>query len=162
FEERSEQILRLLAQAIRHDGPEASLKALRRQARAFAQDATALGLRAGSMAADELQEGLNACYPLHPLTPLILRPLFRHVSQHQCALFAFLALSGTFGFQEFLREHMVKDGAYRLDCIYDYIMASLGPTIFAQHRGKAWAEVQSGLERLHDASALEIRLAKSI
>ncbi len=41
-------------------------------------------------------------------------------------------------------------------------MASLGPSLFAQHRGKLWAEVQSALDRLHDASELEVRLAKTI
>src|SRR5437763_721169 len=41
-------------------------------------------------------------------------------------------------------------------------MASLGPSLFAQHRGKRWAEVQSGLDRLHDAGELEIRLAKTV
>jgi hypothetical protein len=41
-------------------------------------------------------------------------------------------------------------------------MASLGPSLFAQHRGKRWAEVQSALDRLHDASLLEVRLAKII
>ena len=41
-------------------------------------------------------------------------------------------------------------------------MASLGPTLFAQHRGKLWAEVQSALDRLHDATELEIQLAKTI
>jgi hypothetical protein len=162
FEERSEQILRLLAHAIRHEGPEPELRRLREQAQAFAQEAAALGLRSGSMPADELQGCLAACYPLHPLTALILGPLFRQLAQNERSLFAFLASSEPFGFQDFLRDHTVKDGAYRLDCVYDYLMASLGPTIFAQHRGKLWAEVQSALDRLHDATDLEIRLAKTV
>src|SRR5260370_41572839 len=41
-------------------------------------------------------------------------------------------------------------------------MASLGPSTFAQHRSKLWAEVQSVLDRLHDASELDLRLAKTI
>jgi len=78
------------------------------------------------------------------------------------SLFAFLASSEPFGFQEFLRNHTVKDGSYCLDRLYDYVTASLGPALFAQHRGKLWAEVQTALDRMHDASALEVRLAKSI
>src|SRR5262249_46436189 len=80
----------------------------------------------------------------------------------RAALFAFLASSEPFGFQEFLPEQTVKAGPYRLDRLYDYVMASLGPTLFAQHRGKVWAEVQSALDRLHQASDLEVRLAKTI
>ena len=93
---------------------------------------------------------------------MILGPLFRQLAQNERSLFAFLASSEPFGFQAFLREHTMKGGTYRLDHLYDYVMASLGPSLFAQHRGKLWAEVQSALDRLHDASATEIRLAKSI
>jgi hypothetical protein len=162
FEERSEQQLRLLAHAIRHEGPESDLKALHRQAKALAKEVVALNIRAGSMPGGELQECLTACFPLHPLTAFVLGPMFRQLAQNERSLFAFLASSEPFGFQEFLREQTVKGGGYRLDRLYDYVMASLGPTLFAQHRGKLWAEVQSALDRLHDASVLEIRLAKTI
>jgi hypothetical protein len=53
FEERGEQVLRLLAHAIRLEGDD--LKALRRQAKGLSQDAMALGLRAGAMSPAELQ-----------------------------------------------------------------------------------------------------------
>ena len=138
FEERTEQLLRLLAHAIRHEGqdrrPESRFAS---RPRALAQEAVALGIRAGSMAAGELQDCLTACYPLHPLTAITLGPLFRQLAQNERSLFAFLASSEPFGFQEFLREHPFEGGAYRLDHLYDYVMASLGPSLFAQHRGKA-------------------------
>jgi len=162
FEERAEQLLRLLAQAIRHAGDEAPLKSLRRQAKVLAQEAGALDIRVGSMAASELQRCLASCYPLHPLTTLILGPLFRQLAQNERSLFAFLASSEPFGFQEFLRDHTLDVGAYRPDHLYDYVMASIGPTLFTQVRGKLWAEVQSALDRLHNATELEIQLAKSI
>jgi hypothetical protein len=162
FEERTEQLLRLQAHAIHHEGEEAGLKQIRRQARALVSDVVELGLKCGSMPAAELQECLVAVYPLHPLTALTLGPLFRQLAQNERSLFAFLASSEPFGFQEFLREQDAKAGPYRIDRLYDYVMATLGPTLFAQHRGKLWAEVQSALDRLHDATDLEIRLAKSI
>jgi hypothetical protein len=162
FEERTEQLLRLLAHAIRHEGDEAGQKALRKQARIHAQDAASLKLRAGSMPASELQQCLAIAYPLHPLAAMILGPLFRQLAQNERSLFAFLASSEPFGFQEFLREHGRQDGPYRLDRLYDYVMTSLGPSLFAQHRGKLWAEVQSALDRLHDATELEVLLAKTI
>lgn len=162
FEERSEQLLRLLAHAIGHEGEDAQLRPLRKQAKAFAQETVALGIRTGSMPPAELEERLAGCYPLHPLTALVLGPLFRQLAQNERSLFAFLASSEPYGFQDFLREQTVKGGPFRLDRLYDYVMASLGPTLFAQHRGKLWAEVQSALDRLHDASELEVRLAKSI
>ena len=160
FEERSEQLLRLLSHAIRQQGDESDLKALRKQAKALANEVGSLDIRTGSMPARELQECLAACYPLHPLTALVLGPLFRQLAQNERSLFAFLSSSEPFGFLEFLRESTKE--IYRLDRLYDYVMAALGPSLFAHHRGKLWAEVQSALDRLHDASDLEIRLAKTI
>lgn len=161
FEERSDQILRLVAHAVRHDGSDDELKPLRRQSKAISQDVVALGIRCGSMSAAEMRECLAACYPLHPLTAFVLGPLFKLLAQNERSLFAFLASSEPGGFREFLREHVVG-GAYRLDHLYDYVMTSLGPSLFAQHRGKLWAEVQSALDRLRDASDLDVRLAKTI
>jgi energy-coupling factor transporter ATP-binding protein EcfA2 len=162
FEERSEQLLRLLSHAVRHEGSDADLKAFRRQAKVHAQEAVAAGIRAAAMPTGELQDCLAACYPLHPLTAVVLGPLFRQLAQNERSLFAFLASSETHGFREFLNQNTVKDGPYRLDCLYDYVMASLGPGVFAQHRGKLWAEVQTALDRLHDATDVQVRLAKTI
>ena len=47
FEERTEQLLRLLAHAIRREGEDADLKPLRRQAKLMAQVAIAAGIRQG-------------------------------------------------------------------------------------------------------------------
>ena len=162
FEERSEQLLRMLTHAVRHQGSDADLKPIRRQAKVLAQEAVAVGVRAGTMPQPELQECLEACYPLHPLTALVVGPLFRQLAQNERSLFAFLASSEPFGFLEFLHRQTANGGAYRLDCLYDYVMASLGPGLFAQHRGKLWSEVQTALDRLHDASEVEVRLAKTI
>lgn len=162
FEERTEQLLQLLAHAIRHEGEDVELKAIRKIARVHAQAAVDLKLRAGTMPAAELQQYLTAAYPLHPLAAMVLGPLFRQLAQNERSLFAFLASSEPFGFQEFLREHTLKAGPYRLDHLYDYVVTSLGPSLFALHRGKLWAEVQSALDRLHDATDLEVLLAKTI
>jgi hypothetical protein len=100
FEERTEQILRLLSHAVRHEGEESGLRALRMRAKAHAQEAVALGLRCGSMPPVQMQECLTACYLLHPLAALTLGPLFRQLAQNERSLFAFLASSEPFGFQE--------------------------------------------------------------
>lgn len=74
FEERTEQMLRLLSHAIQHEGDAAGLRTLHKQAKAAAQEAATLGLHCGSMTSAELQGCLTACYPLHPLTAFILGP----------------------------------------------------------------------------------------
>lgn len=165
FEERSEQVLRLLAHAVRHEGDENALKEVRRQALSGAAEAVALGVRVGTLGEQELREYLTACFPLHPLTALAVGPLFRQFAQNERSLFAFLASTEPLGFQEFLRQHLLdatNSETYRLDRLYDYMVASVGSSLFAHHRGKAWAEVQSALERLRDGTDLEVRLAKTV
>lgn len=159
FEERTDQILRLLTHAIDRS---ASTTAPVHQAKVLAQSAIEHGVRLGNMTDAELRQCLADCYPLHPLTAVILGPLFRQLAQNERSLFAFLVSSEPAGFQEFLQHTPVNAGCYRLDQLFDYVMASLGPALFAQHRGKLWAEVQSALERLPDASELEVRVAKTV
>src|SRR5438046_9928066 len=135
-------MLRLLAHAIRHEGSDNDVKALRRQAKALAQKFLTLDIRTGSMAAAELQECLASCFPLHPLTALTLGPLFRQLAQNERSLFAFLSSSEPFGFQEFLRNHSLRGrdcDAYRIDRLYDYVITSAGPSLVGHYRGRAWA-----------------------
>jgi hypothetical protein len=106
FEERTDQVLRLLAHAIRHDGNESAIQGLRRQAASAATQAVALGVRVGSLAEKELREYLAACFPLHPLTAVALGPLFRQLAQNERSLFAFLSSVEPFGFQEFLPQQV--------------------------------------------------------
>jgi hypothetical protein len=165
FEEGTEQLLRLLSQAIRLEEQEPRAKPLRKHAAALASEAGGSGLRIGSLAGKELEGCLSACFPLHPLTSLIVGPLFRQLAQNERSLFAFLVSSEAFGFQDFLRSTTAdakKFPTYRLDQLYDYVTSALGPALLVHHRGKAWAEVEAALERLRDAPVLEVRLAKVI
>ncbi|MDW8244361.1 MAG: hypothetical protein RMJ88_14225 [Thermogemmata sp.] len=73
FEDRSEQMLRLLARAIQHRGDSTFIKSLKQRAKALAQEVIALGIRVGTMPPTELHECLTACYPLCPLTDLYSR-----------------------------------------------------------------------------------------
>jgi hypothetical protein len=165
FEEQTEQILRLLSHAIRRKGASEDLTGLKRRARSLANLARALGVRVGSLGEKEIQGLLSDCYPLHPLTALILGPLFRQLAQNERSVFAFLTSNEPFAFQAFLKEQSV-DGdtsdSFRLDRLFDYVTSTLGPSLFAHRRGKVWSEVALALERLQTASELEIRLAKTI
>jgi hypothetical protein len=161
FEERTEQIVRLLGRAIRYSGPDAVRRSLETHGGELAAEACELGIKVGSLAEDELRSTLAAAYPLHPLTAVAVGPLFRQLAQNERSLFAFLTAHEPFGFQEFLR-HQTGCEAYRLDRLYDYATTVVGPALFAQQRGKYWAEVQSVLERLQSGDELERRVAKVI
>ncbi|TMQ34431.1 MAG: hypothetical protein E6K70_07745, partial [Planctomycetota bacterium] len=148
FEEPTDQVLRLLSQAIERKGPEPLQRSIERCGRKLATEALALGSRVGSLEKKELGELIEACMPLHPAVTLVIGPLFRRLAQNERSLFAFLSSGEPFGFQEFLHEFRwgPQGGElYRLDRLYDYVATALGGALFSQHRGKYWAEVQSVL-----------------
>jgi hypothetical protein len=93
----------------------------------------------------------------------ILGPLFRRLAQNERSLFAFLSSGEPFGFQQFLSDNSwsrTSPRTFQCDRLYDYVSASLGPSLYAESRGKQWAEVRSVMERLHDADELEVRVRR--
>jgi hypothetical protein len=165
FEERTEQMVRLISHAIRIEGADSETKPLRKYARSLASQVAAADVRLGALGGNDLVACLAQCFPLHPLTALTAGPLFRQLAQNERSLFAFLVSDEPNGFKDFLRAGKAdpkQPATYRLDSLYDYVISSLGPSLYAHHRGKAWAEIESALDRLKDASDLEISLAKVI
>jgi len=164
FEEPTEQVIRMLSAALERRGPEGARRGLDKQGRELAGGAWACGCRTGSLGRQEFVELVGSCCPLHPTVTLILGPLFKRLAQNERSLFAFLTSGEPFAFQDFLAKGTwEKSGpTYRLDHLYDYVSTALGSALYSQHRGKNWAEVQSVLERLHDADVLEVRVAKVI
>lgn len=164
FDESSDQVLRLIAGAIeRTDSREAH--DLEKADRQLCEEAWSVGARCGIADKREFIRVLSGCSPLHPLTAVLLGPLFRRLAQNERSLFAFLSSGEPFAFQDFLHISKVVNREYeflRLDRVYDYITSALGSSLFTQHRGKQWAEVESALERLADASVIEIKVAKVI
>ncbi len=165
FEEPTEQMLRLLALAIEHVGPEDATKRLVAEGQKLAAEAWGLGARVGTLSENEFIQVLSAAMPLHPTVALVLSPLFRKLAQNERSLFAFLTSGEQSGFQDFLtQQHWTPTAAdlYRLDHAYDYVATALGGALYTHHRGKVWAEVQSALERLREATETEMRVAKAI
>ena len=165
FEERTEQMVRLISHAIRIDGADSETKPLRKYARNLASHVVAASIQLGALGGNDLVSCLAQCFPLHPLTALTAGPLFRQLAQNERSLFAFLVSDEPNGFKDFLRAGRADPkhpATYRLDSLYDYVISSLGPSLYAHHRGKASAEIESALDRLKDASDLEIRLAKVV
>lgn len=163
FQEASHELLRLVGEAIEAD------KLPRRVRQNVAPLATAcsgLVTRGGDAEARKREELLAATIPLHPVTSLLLGPLFRsRLAQNERSLFAFLASIEPFGFQSFLGGPIVQHDRPNLflpDALYDYVVASLGSHLHG-HLGKQWAQIETALRRLPEgAGDFEARLLKTI
>lgn len=112
----------------------------------------------------ETADLLRRALPLHPTVGLIVGPLFHRLAQNERSLFAFLAAGEPGGFLDVMRREG-EDGTlplYRLDHLYNYLLTTLGATLFNQETSKLWAETEAALGRLEDPTPLGEQLLKQI
>ena len=165
FMEAPGQLLRLIGEVIQ---PSPGLDGLAEMVGAEAAQAVEMGLAPPELGRGEAVRLLERCAPLHPTVALVLGRLFRsRLAQNERSLFTFLTSGEPHGLQDYLaREIWTAAGQksfYRLDELYDYVVAALGSSLYIQTQGKRWAEVADTLERLPtDATALDARLVKAI
>lgn len=99
-----------------------------------------------------IQELVPACLPLHPITAMLLWPLFRSkLAQNERTLFAFLLDRSPYGFQEFLSITPLDNTdprLYGIDRLYDYVTSTLGTTVLLGDRSRHWAEIEQAINRL--------------
>ncbi|MYA34770.1 MAG: hypothetical protein F4164_04680 [Gemmatimonadales bacterium] len=97
-------------------------------------------------------ELLHECAPLHPVTTLLLWPLFRSkVAQNERSLFAFLAAAEPFGLQHFLGGSSWDGGDppfLRPSQLHDYIPQALGLAAFAGDHGRSWSLIDDALVKI--------------
>lgn len=163
FQEVSHDLLQLVGEALeRAPFPEK----LRRSLAPTATRCAALVTRGGHQDSKKRQALLLSAFPLHPVTSLLLSPLFRsRLAQNERSLFAFLTSAEPFGLQEHLDRPQFQDGQPALllpDSLYDYAVASLGDR-FHGPASAQWAQIETALQRLPEgAGALDARVVKTV
>lgn len=163
FQEASHELLRLVGEALeRRPLP----RRVRQTLEPLAASCAGLVTRGGTQDPKKREELLERAFPLHPVTTLLLGPLFRsRLAQNERSLFAFLASVEPSGFQEFLDKPPLEWGKPTLflpDALYDYMITALGSRL-SGHLGKQWAQIDTALRRLPEgAGEFEARLVKTI
>lgn len=164
FQQPVDQMLRLVSAAIDFDPDSAVSANYRARAVELARQAIALQLVPTSLSEKEVIDLLVGCAPLHPVTALLLGPLFKRLAQNERSVFAFLGSHEPFGFQEFLVKASTGECEfYTPDRLYDYVLTSCGSWLYQDPvDGRRWAQVETTLERLRDMKPLEARVVKTV
>ena len=116
----------------------------------------------GSLSEQGARELFVRCYPLHPITALLLPQLCQKVAQNERTLFSYLGSNEEFGLQHML-EHMESIGDWILPHhIFDYFITNQPAVLGDYLTHRRWAEVVAAIERLGDANAHELALLKTI
>ena len=145
FVEPAEQALRVLATAFRRDIalPDRTQASLERNIRLLAEE----GALPHGLDADEATTLFARCYPLHPISLLLLPTLCQKVAQNERTLFSYLGSHEPFGLQERLRQLRLGDWVWPWD-LYDYFILNQGTALSDAATDHRWAEVVTALERL--------------
>lgn len=87
---------------------------------------------------------LDAIYPLHPLTALVLPTLCMRYAQNDRTLFTFITSDEPFSLKNFLTETLIdKDNlpTLKLDRVYDYFVESAGMGLTSRPNLQRWIEI---------------------
>lgn len=164
FQVANEQLLHVLRRVFDRNVKSPRYQKLIKRGDTLARQAIELGL-CGLLNKGEAASLLKECMPLHPLVALLLGPIFRRFGQNERSLFAFLTSNEPFSFAEFVQSttwDKHHQPVLALDCVYDYLTSAIGSALIAGPDGRKWAEVDSALHRIPDASVFESKVLKTI
>ncbi len=162
FLEATEQVLRVVASAIEHRFSTHETEKIEKYAKKTARIFGKAKAIPGTMDEDTAANLFLRCYPLHPVTVLLLPILCQKVAQNERTLFSYLGSRETNGFQDAL-QRCTKVGDWILPWeIYEYFILSQ-PAMLSDHATRRrWAEVVTAIERLGDAPDHEGQLLKAV
>ena len=162
FLESSEQTLRVVAAAIEHDFSRADSNKIKKEAKQLSKRFSVAKALPSAMGINVASELFEACYPLHPISALILPLLCQKVAQNERTLFSYLGSREAHGFQDALsRCSKVGDWIYPWE-IYEYFILNQPAALSDHFTHRRWAEVVTATERLGDATEDEVKLLKTI
>jgi hypothetical protein len=165
FQEPNEQILHILKGIFTEKAGLESHELMSSVGTRLAQKAYSLGL-CGNLDEELAVSLLRNTTPLHPLVSLTIGSVFRRFGQNERSLFAFLTSNEPFGFREFLSRTKWDESrqpVLTLDYLYDYLISSMGSSLYAGPDARKWTEIESAIDRLGSAAdPLTIQLLKII
>jgi hypothetical protein len=112
-----------------------------------------------------LNEKLDKCWPLHPITAALLGPISkRKFSQNERTLFATLSSAEPYGFQDFLQEqHASPFSLYSPWHYWDYLRANLEPSILLSPDGHRWALAAEVVDRAASrGESIHVKITKTV
>lgn len=126
--------------------------------------ARSIGERRPSLCKD-LDVRLDHCWPLHPITAVLLGPSSRRrFGQNERSIFGFLNSVEPMGFRDFLESRPAESFSYYWPWqFWDYMRANLEPAILASPDGHRWALGVEAVERTESkGDATHLSLVKTI
>jgi hypothetical protein len=162
FLEGPEQVLRIVSSAFEHNFSQQEQNDLTKNLTPVINTLAEQNALPGILSTTESLELFKKCYPLHPITALILPILCQKVAQNERTLFSYLGSQEAFGLNKLLQEFKTVNDVIFPHHIYDYFITNQSAVMSDYITHRRWIEVVTAIERLGDANPLEIAFVKTV
>lgn len=165
FVETAEQVIRVIRAALVQNLDRPTQARVEAEARQLARSLAQQRALPPGLLADEAAALFAGCYPLHPISLLLLPALCQRVAQNERTLFSYLGSREPHGFMESLSRLSVREDRLEWVCpweIYDYFILNQPGLVTDPLTHRRWAEVVTAVERLGDAPETDTCLLKMI
>ena len=162
FLESGEQILRVVSAAFKQKLTKAQQKLLDNKTRSIVNVLIEQDAIPSALTNEDTIELYSKCYPLHPVSALVLPLLCQKVAQNERTLFSYLGSHEEFGLQQMMETLDGIDSYVYPHHIYDYFITNQPAVLGDYLTHRRWTEVVTAIERLGDAPQDEINILKTI
>ncbi|WP_321528566.1 hypothetical protein [Sedimenticola selenatireducens] len=162
FVESAEQVLRIVAEAIEQKVDSSQKTTISKGAKRIAKALAKAKALPGTMDEATAADLFERCYPLHPISALLLPRLCQKVAQNERTLFSYLGSREGHGFHDGIKRcEKIGDWIYPWE-IYEYFILNQSAALSDHFTHRRWAEVVTATERLGDAQDDEAHVLKAI
>ncbi|AUB79661.1 hypothetical protein [Candidatus Thiodictyon syntrophicum] len=162
FVESAEQVLRVVAAAFTHRFTDDERTRIIRYCAEIADQLAATSALPKTLDATTAADIFARCYPLHPLSAMLLPTLCQKVAQNERTLFSYLGSHEPHGLGDSLARLSGVDDWVMPWEVYEYFILNQSAAVADHYTRRRWMEVVTAVERLGDAPERDIRLLKSI
>ncbi len=162
FLESAEQVLRVVSAAFEYNFTPAENMKLRSNTKKITEVLKSNDALPGVMNQASAIDLMCSCYPLHPVSAILLPALCQKVAQNERTLFSYLGSHEEFGLQDLLEKMSVVEDWIYPHHVYDYFISNQPAALGDYRTHRRWAEVVTAIERLGDAPEEQVELLKTI
>jgi hypothetical protein len=162
FLESAEQVLRVVSSAFEQRLTKTDIKKVAAATKNVVEVLIDQDSIPGVLSKKEAMDLFASCYPLHPVSAVLLPLLCQKVAQNERTLFSYLGSHEEYGLQDMLSKLEGVEDTVKPHHIFDYFISNQPAVMGDYLTHRRWAEVVTAIERLGDASQDEIELLKTI
>lgn len=162
FIESAEQILRVVSAAFSYDMTQREQQSVKSSTRSVVEVLQENDALSNIMDKKSIVELMSNCYPLHPVSAILLPVLCQKVAQNERTLFSYLGSHEEFGLQDMIERFDSVDDLIYPHHVYDYFITNQPAALGDYRTHRRWAEVVTSIERLGDAPEDQVNLLKTI